>query len=198
MLSLALKMFIIMNPIGSAPIVFKILQGVEPRKRVQVVLQEVTAAIAIMTLFYFSGNSILSSLGVPVAATYLAGSVILGLVAIKTLFPGEQELSASLGLKPGDTPFVVPIALPMLAGAGTLTTLIKMYNDPNKCSNMEFLGSMAILHLMATTVLLGVPMLIKAMGDKLVTAVEKIIGLLLMMFSAAMLLNSIKLFSEML
>ncbi|MDO3695462.1 MarC family protein [Wenyingzhuangia sp. chi5] len=110
-------LFAVIDIIGSVPIIISL------RKKVGHIQSEKATIVSslIMILFLFLGDEILSLIGVDVNSFAVAGSFILFFLAIEmilgiTIFKDEMTESSS----------IVPLAFPLIAGAGTMTTLISL------------------------------------------------------------------------
>tara|TARA_B110000037_G_scaffold105074_1_gene122267 strand:- start:461 stop:1042 length:582 start_codon:yes stop_codon:yes gene_type:complete len=116
-LSAFLILFAVIDILGSIPIIVSL------RKKVGNVQSEKATLVAgiIMIVFLFVGESILTLLGVDVESFAIAGSFVLFFLALEmilgiTLYKEESPSSAS----------IVPIAFPLIAGAGTMTSLVSL------------------------------------------------------------------------
>ncbi len=118
-------LFAVIDIIGSIPIIINLRQKVGHIESEKASL----VALLIMIIFLFIGDQILSLIGIDVYSFAVAGSILIFFIAIEmilgiTLYKDEEPETAS----------IVPIAFPLIAGAGTMTTLMSMraaYADIN-------------------------------------------------------------------
>ena len=129
-LSAAVMLFLIMDPLGNLPIFTSVLKVIEPKRRRIILIRELVVALVILFIFLFSGQAILDFLNVGQETVRIAGGVILFLIGLKMIFPQPGGVT---GLAVGEEPFIVPLAVPMIAGPSTLAALILLSNqDPTR------------------------------------------------------------------
>ena len=120
-LSAATMLFLIMDPLGNLPIVLSILKHIDPKRRRIVLIRELMFALVILLLFLFAGQSIMNFLHVQPETLSISGGIILFIIAIKMIFPSAGSIT---GLAAGEEPFIVPMAIPMIAGPSVIAALI--------------------------------------------------------------------------
>ncbi|EMP4394752.1 YhgN family NAAT transporter [Vibrio fluvialis] len=187
-LSAATMLFLIMDPLGNLPIVLSILKHLDPKRRRVVLVRELCFALVILMLFLFAGKSILSFLHVQPETLSISGGIILFIIAIKMIFPSAGSIT---GLAAGEEPFIVPMAIPMIAGPSVIAALLLLstqYPD-----NLMELSAAVILAWSCTfLILMFYGFFHKVLGERGLKAVERLMGLLLVMMSTQMFLNGIK------
>lgn len=187
-LSAATMLFLIMDPLGNLPIVLSILKHLDPKRRRIVLIRELCFALVILMLFLFAGQSILSFLHVEPETLSISGGIILFIIAIKMIFPSAGSIT---GLAAGEEPFIVPMAIPMIAGPSVIAALLLLSTQyPH---NMMELSAAVILAWSGTfLILMFYGFFHKILGERGLKAVERLMGLLLVMISTQMFLNGIK------
>ncbi|ENJ7187657.1 YhgN family NAAT transporter [Vibrio fluvialis] len=187
-LSAATMLFLIMDPLGNLPIVLSILKHLDPKRRRVVLVRELCFALVILMLFLFAGKSILSFLHVQPETLSISGGIILFIIAIKMIFPSAGSIT---GLAAGEEPFIVPMAIPMIAGPSVIAALLLLstqYPD-----NLMELSAAVILAWSGTfLILMFYGFFHTVLGERGLKAVERLMGLLLVMMSTQMFLNGIK------
>ncbi|WP_158147041.1 YhgN family NAAT transporter [Vibrio fluvialis] len=187
-LSAATMLFLIMDPLGNLPIVLSILKHLDLKRRRVVLVRELCFALVILMLFLFAGKSILSFLHVQPETLSISGGIILFIIAIKMIFPSAGSIT---GLAAGEEPFIVPMAIPMIAGPSVIAALLLLstqYPD-----NLMELSAAVILAWSGTfLILMFYGFFHKVLGERGLKAVERLMGLLLVMMSTQMFLNGIK------
>ncbi|EKO3418552.1 YhgN family NAAT transporter [Vibrio fluvialis] len=187
-LSAATMLFLIMDPLGNLPVVLSILKHLDPKRRRVVLVRELCFALVILMLFLFAGKSILSFLHVQPETLSISGGIILFIIAIKMIFPSAGSIT---GLAAGEEPFIVPMAIPMIAGPSVIAALLLLstqYPD-----NLMELSAAVILAWSGTfLILMFYGFFHKVLGERGLKAVERLMGLLLVMMSTQMFLNGIK------
>lgn len=185
--SAMLTLFLIMDPLGNLPIVVAILKNIKAERRMKILVRELLLSLVILLLFLYTGQAFLSLLGVKEEAVSIAGGIILFLIALRMIFPPEGGV---IGLKDGEEPFLFPLAVPMIAGPSILAALILLANQqPGQMMDwtLALLGAWAI----SSAILLFAPVLHRVLGERGLTAMERLMGMILVIISVQMLLNGI-------
>jgi multiple antibiotic resistance protein len=123
-----MAVFVMADALGNAPVFLVLTKGMESTDRNRVVDKATIVATAVILAFAFAGRTILNYLHVSIGALQVAGGLILLLIALEML-NGNLETPE---LEQGRDVAITPLALPLLAGPGTLTTvMIQMAESPN-------------------------------------------------------------------
>lgn len=188
-LSAITLLFIIMDPFGNMVIFNNLLSNYSTKRRTYILIRESLIAYAILLLFLFFGSSILEHLQISPPALSIGGGIVLFLVALGMVFPHRN--STSNNDEADDEPFIVPIAIPFLAGPSLIAALLLLVSQsPERMSDWFIAVTVAAT---LTMVILSLsPMLLKLLKRKGTRAVERLMGLLLIIISIQMLLNGIK------
>jgi small neutral amino acid transporter SnatA (MarC family) len=166
-----------------------VLKHLDPRRRRLVMLRELLIALLVMLIFLFAGEKILAFLNLRTETVSISGGIILFLIAIKMIFP-SKEGNAS-GVSVGEEPFLVPLAIPMVAGPSILATLMLLsHQHPNQISLLVL--ALFIAWGLSATLLLMSDLFLRLLGSKGVSALEKLMGLILVMLSTQMFLDGIR------
>ncbi|PMH45437.1 hypothetical protein BCU68_10100 [Vibrio sp. 10N.286.49.B3] len=187
-LSAATMLFLIMDPLGNLPIVLSILKHLDPKRRRMVLIRELFFALLILMLFLFAGESILSFLHIQPETLSISGGIILFIIAIKLIFPQAGSIT---GLAAGEEPFIVPIAIPMIAGPSVIASLLLLSNrEPDRLLDW----TIAVLIAWGATffILMFYNFFNRILGEKGLKAIERLMGLLLIMIATQMLLDGVK------
>ena len=185
--SAAVMLFLIMDPLGNLPVFLSILRHIDPKRRRKVMMRELLFSLAIMMAFLFAGQQILNFLNLRQEAVSIAGGIILFLIAIKMIFPSEGGVT---GLAAGEEPFLVPMAIPMIAGPSILASLLLLANqEPTRMTDW----SLALLMAWgpSAVILMFYEVFNKLLGERGLTAVERLMGMLLVMIAVQMLLDGV-------
>lgn len=164
------------NPISAAPIFVDLTRGREERRR-QVAIKACLTALIALALFASAGAAIFAFFGITVPAFQIVGGLIFTLSSIKEL-TGEthaKEGSASAGMDPA----VVPIGIPLIAGAGAISTVMMLAGQAQGKLHQAALGTAILLNIAATLiVLLAAPFIVRRMGASGQEIMAKIMALL--------------------
>src|SRR5688572_30147631 len=117
-----ITLILVMDPLGNIPIFLAILNKVDPKRRQWIIFRETFIAFIILTAFLFFGETILNGMNVSNPALSMAGGIILFLIAIKMIFPHEENQDQYT--KQTRDPFIVPLAVPFIAGPSTMALVM--------------------------------------------------------------------------
>ena len=191
-LAAAATLFFIMDPLGNVPIFNSILARFDSRRRAQIVARELCFALVILFVFLFTGNAILGFMGISESSLSIAGGILLFIIALKMIFPVTKKASEEEVV---EDPFLVPLAIPMVAGPSTIAVLLLLSSgSPEKMTQW----SIALLMAWGTTTLLLVssPFLMRFLGERGSRALERLMGMMLVILATQMLLNGVRDFIE--
>jgi multiple antibiotic resistance protein len=187
-LSAATMLFLIMDPLGNLPIILSILKHIDPERRRKILIRELCFALLILLLFLLAGKSILSFLHVEPETLSISGGIILFIIAIRMIFPQAGSVT---GLAAGEEPFIVPMAIPMIAGPSVIASVL-LLSTQNPDSLVELSAAVLIAWGATFFILMFYNFFHKLLGERGLKAVERLMGLLLVMISTQMFLNGVK------
>lgn len=187
--SVALVLFLIMDPIGNISPYLSMVKEIDPKKLKWIVLREMAIALAVMLGFNYLGEYIFNFLGFSETTVRITSGVILFLIAIKILFTSTDSMRANL---PQGEPFIFPLAIPLIAGPALLATIM-LY------AHLEPLQSVMILAILIAWLSSGLILVFAApikrvLGENGLMACERLIGMVLVLISVQRLLEGILLF----
>jgi multiple antibiotic resistance protein len=185
-LAASVTLFFVMDPIGNIPIFHSILKDVPLKVRVKIILRELIVALGILLVFLFLGTQILSFLGLTQPVLSVAGGIILFIIAIRMVFAMK-----ALGVDEDETdPFIVPLAIPLVAGPSAITVLM-VQTTSQSGDTFELLLALLLAWIMTTAILMASPFILKFLGQRGVRALERLMGMLLILISVQMFLDGV-------
>ena len=188
--SATILLFLIMDPFGNMVTFNSLLNTLPPRRRVIVIIRESLIAFAILLLFLYTGHWLLDLLGLQESALSISGGIILFLIALGMVFP-RKSVMASETDQPDGEPLIVPLAIPLIAGPSTIAALLLMASkDPERMS--QWLLALTISSLASTIILATSVPLFRFLGRRGSAAIERLMGMLLVMIAVQMFLDGIK------
>lgn len=186
-LSATLLLITIMDPLGNVATFVSGLRRVPPERRLRVIARELLIALAILVLFLFLGPWLLGLLHLKQEALFISGGIVLFLIALKMIFPPSRRDAD----EPMVEPFIVPLATPMIAGPSVLATLLVLVStQPEQL--WRWFAALMIAWGVTAAVLLCAPAIARVLKEKGSMAVERLMGMLLVMVAVQMLLNGIE------
>lgn len=187
-LSAAFTLFLVMDPLGNIPLFLAALHHVEPKRRQRVLARELCIALIIMVAFLIIGGKLLAVLHVTQEALAAAGGLILLLIAVRMMFPTPER---SLREHLFEQPFIVPLAVPYTAGPSVLATEVIMINQhPDEWPLL--LVAVVLAWLPCAIILYSSSWLHRWLGERFLTAVERLMGMILIIVAVQMLLGGVK------
>lgn len=186
-LSATILLLTIMDPLGNVPAFVAQVRGVPPARRIRVVARELLFALVIMIFFLLCGQALLKLLQLKPEALLIGGGVMLFLIAIRMIFPSAAPEDAI----PAIEPFIVPLATPLVAGPSVLATLLVLGNAEAGVLGRSLVALLAAWAITAG-VLLCAPFIARVLKEKGSLAVERLMGMVLVMISVQMFLNGLE------
>jgi MarC family membrane protein len=187
--SATILLVLITDPVGNIPIFAHALRKVAPERRARVILREILIAFLLLLAFMFVGESFLRIMNLSDLSLQIGGGVILFLIALRMVFPPAAAENAEL---PGE-PLIVPLAVPAVAGPSALATVLLLVSQqPDK--RWEWIGALCVTMAVSALVLVSAERIQRVIGDRLVLAVERLMGLVLVSVSIEMMLSGARVF----
>ncbi len=186
-LSAALLLFLILDPLGNIPVFLSLLKPLTPKRQRVVLVRELLIALAVLMGFLWGGKYALELMHLRQESVAIAGGIVLFLIGIRMIFPKPEGL---MGAVPDGEPFIVPMAIPLVAGpSGMAAVMLMGSNEP------ERLGDWSVALLLAwgatAAILMSATLLYKLLGARALTALERLMGMLLVAISVQMLLDGL-------
>jgi MarC family membrane protein len=189
-LSAFILLLLVLDPLGSLPVFIPLMREVAPQRRRRVAAREVLIAFSVLFTFMFFGDVFLRVMRLSERSLEVAGGVILLMVAIRMIFSHEGGV---YGTPEGKEPFIFPLAVPLLAGPSAMATVLLLASrQPDKL--MSWVGALCCAMAVSGAVLLLCERIRKLLGDSVVSALEKLMGLVLTAIAVEMILAGLKLY----
>lgn len=185
--SAALLLFLILDPLGNVPVFLSILRHLPPKRQRIVVVRELLIALMVLMVFLWVGKYALEVMHLRQESVSIAGGIVLFLIGIRMIFPPPEGLMGEL---PGGEPFIVPLAVPLVAGpSGMAAVMLLGSREPERLLDW----SLALLIAWGATaaILFCAPWLYRLLGARALTAVERLMGMLLVAISVQMFLDGL-------
>lgn len=173
-----------MDSIGNVPIFISILKDISPRHQRRIIARELGIALVIILLFALLGDYLLEFLAISRASILVSGGVILVIIALRMIFPRKE----GAGHLHDKEPFIVPLAIPLVAGPAVLAAVI-LY--AGQLTRGILVSSVVIAWGVSTFILLSSSFLKKILGDRGLTACERLMGLILVWIAVQMFMDGI-------
>jgi MarC family membrane protein len=187
--SALILLLLVLDPLGSLPIFISVLRGIDPARRARIALREAVIAFSVLMAFMLGGRHFLQAMHLSERSLEVAGGVILLLIAIRMVFGGSGALYAGDGRE--REPMIFPLAIPLLAGPSAMATVLLLASrQPDRL--WHWAAALTVAMGVSTAVLLAADRIRRLLGDAVVTALEKLMGLVLTAIAVEMLLAGVK------
>ena len=185
-LSAAFLLFLILDPLGNIPIVLSLLKPLSaPRRRI-VLVRELLIALAVLMAFLWGGIHVLEAMHLRQESVSIAGGIVLFLIGIKMIFPGPGGMFGEIEAEP----FIVPMAIPMIAGPSAMASVMLLGSqEPDRMGDWSL--ALALAWGATAVILFSATYLYKALGQAFLTAIERLMGMLLVAISVQMLMDGV-------
>jgi MarC family membrane protein len=186
--SAALLILLVLDPIGNIPLFISALKNVDHARHKKIIIRESCIGLAILLVFLFTGRYILNILHISQSSLSIAGGIVLFLISIKMIFSHSEEI---FGGGPEGEPFIVPLAIPLIAGPSAMTTvLLFVAREPSRW--LEWLVALILAWLVSMVILLSSNRLSRFLRIRGITALERLMGMLLTTVAVEMLITGIR------
>ena len=190
LLAATVLLFLVMDAFGNVPVFLSVLAPVAPERRRRVIARELLFALAFLVGFLFAGRFLLDAIGLTEDALTIAGGIILFLIALKMVFPPPGGAWAADIEEGGDEPFLVPLAVPFIAGPSVLASvLFVMSSDPGRWP--EWLAAVLLAWAGTGAILLLAPDLARVLKRCGLVAIERLMGMVLTAIATKMVLDGV-------
>ncbi|MCC8363870.1 hypothetical protein LK996_12395 [Lysobacter sp. A6] len=185
--SAALLLFLILDPLGNIPVFLGLLKPLPPARRRIVLARELLIALVVLMLFLWGGKYALELMHLRQESVSIAGGIVLFLIGLRMIFPPPEGLMGDI---PGGEPFIVPMAIPLVAGpSGMAAVMLMGSNEPARLS--EWSVALLIAWGATAAILFSATFLYRWLGTRVLIAVERLMGMLLVAISVQMFLDGL-------
>ncbi|MDR0734210.1 MAG: NAAT family transporter [Elusimicrobiota bacterium] len=188
--SAVITLFLVMDPFGNIPLFIAALKRVAPERRNRVLCRELSIAFAIMLAFLFAGRQILHFMSIEQYSMNIAGGIILFIISVKLVFNTEEDEGENKAPARAEEPFVVPLAIPLVAGPAVLSTLLILCSKADGSLFYTLIAMLVASALNAAVLTLSFP-ISNLLGRRGLVAIERLSGMLLVLMSVNMVMGGI-------
>jgi len=192
-------LFVVIDPVGLAPIFGALTHGTNKTYRRRMAIQGILVSAVILVVFTFAGKMLLNSLGISIEAFRFTGGFLLFLISIDMVFARQSGLRSTTKSEQDEAQTlqdisVVPLAIPLVAGPGSMTTLILMYgeigDEPVKITIL--LATLLFTLLLTFFALIFSAKIMKLIGEIGANVVSRLLGVLLAALAVQFMFDGIK------
>jgi small neutral amino acid transporter SnatA (MarC family) len=185
--SAALLLLLILDPLGNIPVFLGLLRPLPARRRRIVLARELIIALGVLMAFLWGGQYVLAAMHLRQESVSIGGGIVLFLIGLKMIFPSAEGM---FGDVPEGEPFIVPMAIPLIAGpSGMAAVMLMSHSDPHR--QVAWSAALLLAWLATAVILFAATYLYKVLGSRVLVAVERLMGMLLVTVSVQMFLDGL-------
>lgn len=184
-------LFVVIDPIGMAPMFVALTKGADKAHRRAVAIRSCMIAIGLLTLFGVFGEAVLDFVGISMPAFRISGGILLFLTALDMLF--DRRTKRRKGQTSNqDDPSVFPLATPLIAGPGAMATMILLTGQADSVAGVIGVHIVMIIVVLTVMVLfLAGGLLERLLGDTGINVVTRLLGMLLAALSVQFVIDGL-------
>jgi len=183
-ITMTITLFILLNSFAQVPVFMALLTDVESKRQKFIILREMSIALLTLLIFVFFGGNVLKLIGIDHFIIGLAGGLLLILISLNMIFP---KATATEGL-PKHEPFIVPLAIPCIAGPGSITALMLFTSQKGSLFTS---GVLVTAFIPTVMIVLSSAFIKDYLGEKGLQAIEKLGGMLICLIGIQMFANGV-------
>ena len=189
-ISSVITLALVMDGFGNIPLFIAALKKVAPERRKTVLIRELAIALIIMVAFLFLGKWFLRAFGIHEYSLSIAGGIILFIISVKLVFGGGDDEPKNDPKE--DEPFVVPLAIPLVAGPAALSMV--MITAAQQSNKFITLGAVIVASVINSVILMASFPISNLLGKRGLIAIERLTGMILILMSVDMVMGGISTF----
>ena len=187
-------LFVVIDPIGLAPLFIALTQGMTPAERNRVGLRALLIAFILLAAFGIFGQGLLTAIGISMPAFRISGGLLLFLIAVDMLFERRSDRRERRATENPPDPSVFPLAMPLIAGPGALATMVLLSSQ--HAGDLRLVVGIHVVMLLV----LGVtwvffrasPLVERLLGHTGIVVVTRLLGILLAALSVQFVLDGLR------
>ncbi len=193
MITALVTMFVVIDPIGIAPLFLALTQGMSPAQRRLIALRATVTAGFVLALFAFFGEPLLGFIGISMPAFRIAGGILLFLTALDMLFERRTKRREDRTEEDDhDDPSVFPLAIPLIAGPGAIASVILLIGErPGGEGMVTVLLITALTLLTLMLILFASSYVDRVVGKTGIDVITRVLGMLLAALSVQFVLDGL-------
>ncbi|KIN64881.1 MarC family integral membrane protein [Sulfitobacter noctilucicola] len=197
MITALVTMFVVIDPIGIAPLFLALTTGMTPTQRRRIAIRAVCVAGFVLALFAFFGEALLGFVGISMPAFRIAGGILLFLTALDMLFERRTKRREDRTEEEdhSDDPSVFPLAIPLIAGPGAIASIILLIGEKPGGEGLVMVLSITALVLVGMAlILLASSYVDRLIGKTGIDVITRVLGMLLAALSVQFVLDGLAAF----
>lgn len=190
-------LLVVIDPFGLTPMFSALTAGKTALERRRIATRAVLIAAGVIAFFIFGGGWLLDYLGVGMPAFRIAGGLLLFLIAMDLLLVRHSGLSSATERERGEAArradmAVFPLAIPMIAGPGTLTTVMLLTHDQGIATELLILALSLVVLALTLAMFLCAARVERVLGETGINVITRLLGLLLAALAVQFVLDGLR------
>jgi len=185
--------FAIMNPIANAPIFLGLVEGESEALKKRIAKKSTIIALLIVFSFIFLGKSIFTLFGITIPAFKIAGGILIFYVGFEMLMSKKSSIHSTDNENQDDSVAISPLAIPILAGPGTIVTAMNYVAGADYIHIGIVLAVFTLMIILTWLAFTYSEVLIRKLGGNIITVIGKLMGLILAIIGTDMIIDGVKL-----
>lgn len=192
-----IALFVIIDPVGIAPVFAGLTQGTPANHQRKMAIKGVFIGTLILVFFAFAGKPFLAALGISIDALRVAGGLMLFIIALEMVFEKRHDRKREAAEKMDEffeDVSVFPVALPLLAGPGAITTIMLAVADAGASTTAQLAvtGALLVVMLISLLVFLAAGPVMKLLGPTVNAVLTRLLGVILAALATQFVLDGLK------
>ena len=184
----AVLLFLILDPLGNIPVLLGLLKTLPPARQRRVLARELVIALGVLMLFLWGGQHLLALMHLRQESVSIAGGIILFIIGIRMIFPTRDGV---MGEVPDGEPFIVPVAIPMIAGPSAMAAVMLLGSqEPGRMGH--WMLALVLAWAATALILLSATVLQRWLGNRVLAAIERLMGMVIVAISVQMFLDGVR------
>ena len=198
------SLFAVIDPLGVIPFFSGLTSGMNRRQKRKVLIKALITAFFVLLMFTVAGHQLLELFGITVNAFRIAGGVIFFGIGLDMLQSKPQRWRTGISKayakdvalnedeEEDDDPSITPLAIPMIAGPGSITTVMVLTPQaPGSLGIPLVMGAVLGILLLTGAILMGADVILARLGRTGLKVIEKLMGLLVTVIAVQLLIDGI-------
>jgi multiple antibiotic resistance protein len=183
-------LFLIIDPVGLTPLFIALTRGMSAPARRKITIRAIGVSFFVLMSFALFGETVLGFVGISMPAFRVAGGILLFLTALDMLFQRRTKRREDQSEDDADDPSVFPLAIPLIAGPGSITTIILIAGSTPGPIGLASAGMVAVAGLISVYIFFALADgLEKLLGKTGIDVITRLLGMLLAALSVQFVLE---------
>lgn len=190
-------LLVVVDPLGLAPIFAALTRGYPARRKRETAVRGTVLGTGILLIFALAGDVLLSALGIGIPAFRIAGGMLLFLLSLDMVFASPAGLRSRTVREQEEDDYiqdvsVFPLAIPLVAGPGAITTVLLYTGDRSPAELGIFVGVLLFVLLLTLFSLLLAPRIMGLFGETGANVLSRVLGVLLAALAVQFVLDGLQ------